>query len=83
MSLFSPARGCSCEGSAKEEVPRKASTPWAEVGSNVVVGWKVLGGVWRSGADGAGGAFDDEVCEEDLRPVRASQIDISAAKIEE
>ena len=78
MSLFSPARGCNCEGSAKEELPRKASTPWAEVGSKGV-GVKVVAGV--AGAEGeAGAAVEVEVgvCDEDLRPVSASQMDILA-----
>lgn len=86
MSLFRPARGCSCEGSAKEELPRKASTPWADVGSKVLgwkevgwVGWKLEGG---SGVDGSEGALDDEACDEDLRPVRASQMDDMLAKSE-
>ena len=74
--MFRPARGCSDEGSAKEELPRNDSTPWAEVGSKVVVGWNVVVEVWCSGAAGAEGALDDEVCDEDLRPVRASQMDI-------
>ena len=77
MSLFNPARGCNCEGSAKEELPRKASTPWAEVGSKGV-GVKVVVGV--VGAAGAAGAVEVEVgvCDEDLRPVSASQMDILA-----
>jgi hypothetical protein len=84
VSLLRPARGCSCEGSAKEELPRKASTPWAEVGSKGVgwnedcwVGWKLEGG---SGVEGSAGALDDEVCDDDLRPVRASQMDDMVAE---
>jgi hypothetical protein len=58
-------------------VPRKESSPWALVGSKGV-GWKVVDA--GAGAEGAEGALDDEACDEDLRPVRASQMDILAAR---
>ena len=82
VSLFSPARGCSCEGSAKAELPRKESTPWAEEGSKDEDVYNEV----EVELDGNGcPALPDEVGEPEdaveepgepeapLRPVRVSQ----------
>ena len=74
LSLFRPARGCSKEGSAKAELFRKESTPSASVGLKGG-GLKLLvGAVSADVEDG------DDCCSEDddLRPVKRSQIDIAA-----
>jgi len=67
INRLSPARGCNCEGSAKEGPVRKEDTSWASWGSKGV-GENVL----------VGGAVESEtvVDGEDLRPVNLSQIDI-------
>lgn len=69
VSLFRPARGCSCDGSAKDELFRKTSTPCADDGSN---------GVWCGSGKDVGVCEElcaEGGCDEDLRPVNASQID--------
>lgn len=83
LSLFRPARGCNCEGSAKADGLRKESTPCAVEGSKGAgmkewVDVDVEDGS-DAGSEDEGG--DDEdccccCCWEDFRPVSASQIDI-------
>lgn len=79
--MFKPARGWSWEGSAKAELFKKASTPWGSdeskgPGPNVLVGVDVEVEVEvddEEEAAGEAGCCEDD---EDLRPVRASQIDM-------
>lgn len=83
VSWLRPASGCNWVGSAKDEVPRKASTPWATDGSKGLgwlgwLGWKELlcGAscvVVATLGDEAEGC-DDGDCDEDLRPMRASKM---------
>lgn len=90
--MFRPARGCSREGSAKVDAPRKDSAPWGvEVSKRV--GWEVVVGALIAGAlAGVVVCFSEVVGTEvvgedpldgdgadDLRPVMASQNDDMAA----